>query len=67
MLTEHETDTPEPVRAQVPPGAKVTVPDGVVGSDAVSVMVAVQLVDSLITTVEGVQPTVAYDVSIVEA
>jgi hypothetical protein len=57
-LTEHVAEVPVPASVHVPPGVKVTVPDGVIAVPAdVSVTVAVQLVAWLMTTVEGVQTT----------
>jgi len=43
MLTEHVAVAPVPARVHVPPGVKVTVPDGVMAVPTdVSVTVAVQ-------------------------
>jgi hypothetical protein len=59
MLTEHVADAVVPANVQVPPGVKVTVPDGVeVVPAAVSVTVAVQDVAWPMNTVDGVHATV---------
>jgi len=58
MLTEHVAVAPVPANVQVPPGVKVTVPDGVVGVAKVSVTVAVHDVACPMKTVEGVHATV---------
>jgi hypothetical protein len=59
MLAEHVATAPVPARVQVPAGAKLTVPVGVVAPVVdVSVTVAVQLVEAPNVMVEGAHATV---------